>query len=387
MTMLDDLIPLTPEQEALRKLVRDFAEHEVAPVARECDLTEQVPRPLLERMAVLGFFGGLVPAEWGGLGLDHVTYAVLIEEMARVDHVVAVLMSMPSSLVGAGLRKYGTPEQKDRWLRPLAQGRLFGAGAVTEPGSGTDVAGLTTTYRRDADGFLINGTKAWISNLDLADFVVTFATRDRSAGRRGISAFVIPRDSPGLSFRPYREKLGFRAIPTGEVVLEDVRVPGDCLLGDEGQGFAVAMAAVESGRLAVASRAVGVAQSCLDDSLAYARQREVFGRAIAHYQLIQAKVTDMAVGVATARLLVHAAARLMDRGDRARVELSMAKLYASDVLQRAATDAVQIHGAYGTSGEYRVSRFYRDSKVFQLVEGTNEIHRILVGEYLLGIRT
>jgi alkylation response protein AidB-like acyl-CoA dehydrogenase len=387
MTMLDDLVPLTPEQEALRKLVRDFAEHEVAPVARECDLAERVPRSLLERMAVLGFFGGLVPAEWGGLGLDHVTYAVLIEEMARVDHVVAVLMSMPSSLVGAGLRKYGTPEQKDRWLRPLAQGRLFGAGAVTEPGSGTDVAGLTTTYRRDADGFLINGTKAWISNLDLADFVVTFATRDRSAGRRGISAFVIPRDSPGLSFRPYQEKLGFRAIPTGEVVLEDVRVPGDCLLGDEGQGFAVAMAAVESGRLAVASRAVGVAQSCLDDSLAYARQREVFGRAIAHYQLIQAKVTDMAVGVATARLLVHAAARLMDRGDRARVELSMAKLYASDVLQRAATDAVQIHGAYGTSGEYRVSRFYRDSKVFQLVEGTNEIHRILVGEYLLGIRT
>jgi alkylation response protein AidB-like acyl-CoA dehydrogenase len=386
-SLVEALVSLTPEQESFRKLVRDFAEQEVAPIARSCDLAEEVPRSLLGRMADLGFFGGVVPPEWGGLGLDHVTYAVLIEEMARVDHIVAVLMSMPSGLVGAGLRKFGTPQQKERWLRPLAQGRIFGAGAVTEPGSGTDVAGLTTGYRRDGAAFVIDGTKAWISNLDLADFIVTFATRDRSAGRRGISAFVIPRDTPGLVFRPYREKLGFRSITTGEVLLDGVRVPDDCLLGEEGEGFAVAMAAVENGRLAVAARAVGVAQSCLDDSVAYARDRQVFGQPIAHYQLIQAKVADMAVGVSTARLLVHAAAGLMDRGERARVELSMAKLHASDVLQRAATEAVQIHGAYGTSGENRVARFYRDAKVFQLVEGTNEIHRLLVGEYLLGIRS
>jgi alkylation response protein AidB-like acyl-CoA dehydrogenase len=380
------LFDYTEDQLALRKLVRDFAETDVAPLCLPADRDEQIPRELLERMADLGFFGGLVPEELGGMGLDHVTYSIVLEEMARVDHLLAVLMSMPSSLVGAGIRKFGSREQHERWLRPMAQGRLFGAAGVTEPRSGSDVAGMETTYVRDGDAFVLQGRKAWISNLDLASFFVTFASRDRSLGRKGISAFIIPADTPGLSVEPFKNKMGFRAICTGEVVLDDVILGPEHLLGDEGHGFAVAMSAVEAGRLGVASRAVGLAQACLDDSIAYAKERVVFGQPIAEYQLTKSKITDMAVGVNTARLLVHAAARSLDRGGRARMELSMAKMYATDVAQRSATEAVQIHGAYGCHEDFRVGRMYRDAKIFQIIEGPNEIHRLLIAEYLLDQR-
>jgi alkylation response protein AidB-like acyl-CoA dehydrogenase len=385
--ILDELTPLTDVQEALRHMVRDFAAKEVAPRVALANQEEQFPTDLLAKMAELGLFGGLVPEADGGMGLDHVTYSVVLEEMAKVDHIAAVYMSMPSSLAGAGLRQFGTPEQRQKWLRPLAQGQLFAAGAVTEPRSGSDVAGITTTYRRDGDEFVINGSKAWISNLDRADFIVTFATRDASLGRGGISAFIIPRDSAGLELRPYADKLGFRSICTGDVFLDDVRVPSDHLIGEEGQGFSVAMCSVESGRLAVASRAVGQADSALIDTIDYARERVVFGTAIAEFQLTKAKLADMAEGIVTARMLTRAAGALLDTGNRARAALSMAKQYASDVLQRVATEAVQIHGAAGTSPEHRVARIYRDAKVFQLVEGANEIHRLMVADYLLGNRS
>lgn len=385
-TTEEGLFAYTEDQLALRELVRNFAETHVLPLSLRSDRDERIPRELLEPMAELGFFGGLVPQELGGMGLDHVTYSIVLEEMAKVDHLVAVLMSMPSSLVGAGIRKFGNEEQLERWLRPLAQGRLFGAAGVTEPRSGSDVAGMETTYFRDGDGFVLRGRKAWISNLDMADFFVTFASRDRSLGRKGISAFIIPADTPGLSVQPFKNKMGFRAICTGEVALDDVTLGPEYLLGEEGHGFAVAMSAVEAGRLGVASRAVGLAQACLEDSIAYAKDRVVFGQPIAEFQLTKSKITDMAVGVGTARLLVHAAARCLDRGERARMELSMAKMYASDVAQRSATEAVQIHGAYGCHEEYRVGRMYRDAKVFQIIEGPNEIHRLLIAEYLLDQR-
>ncbi|WP_067662669.1 acyl-CoA dehydrogenase family protein [Nocardia miyunensis] len=385
--VLADCTPLTEQQRDLQSMVREFAADRVAPLVTEANAEERFPREILTEMGKLGLLGGLVPEEYGGMGLDHLTYSLVIEEMARIDHIAAVYMSMPSSLVGAGLLRFGTEEQKQRWLRPLAQGELFGAGGVTEPRSGSDVAGITTTYRVDGDGFVLSGAKAWISNLDSADFLITFATRDKALGRKGISAFIIPTDSAGLTLRPYRDKLGFRSICTGDVFLDQVRVPADHLIGAEGQGFAIAMSAVESGRLAVASRAVGQAHTALEDSLRYAKDRVVFGQAIAEFQLTKAKFADMATGVVTARLLTHAAARLLDTGDRARAQLSMAKQYASDVLQRVATDAVQIHGAYGTSPEYRVSRIYRDAKVFQLVEGANEIHRLLTADFLLGNRS
>jgi alkylation response protein AidB-like acyl-CoA dehydrogenase len=375
---------MTPERSQLLAVVRDFANREVRPRVRDYDREEQLPRDLLERMSDLGFYGGTVPEEYGGAALDHVTFSMLIEEISKADHCLGVLTSMPSALVGSGLLTYGTEEQKKQWLTPLAQGEIFGGAGVTEPQSGSDVAGMQTTYTRDGDGFVIRGAKTWISNLDIASFFVTFATRDRSLRHGGVSAFIIPKDTPGLSVHPFKNKLGFRPICTGELVLDEVRVGPEALLGEEGNGFGVAMVAVERGRLAVASRAVGAAQMCLDASIAYARQRNVGGRPISHYQQIQKKIADMATSIEAARLLVRKCAQAMDDGTVSRVETSMAKMHASDVFQQVATEAVQIHGAYGVSDEYPVARAYRDAKVFQIVEGTNEIHRNLIARQLLG---
>ena len=364
----------------------EFAAREIAPRVAEYDRDERLPLDLLEKMADVGFFGGVVPVEQGGLGLDFVTFSQLVERISRVCNIMGCLVSMPSGLVGAGLSQFGTPDQQDRWLRPLAQGRMFGAAAVTEPGSGSDVAAMRTTYRRDGDDVVLQGAKAWISNLDVASFFVTFATVDRTLGHKGITAFVVPRDTPGLGMHPYKDKLGFRPLSTGELVLDEVRLPADALLGEEGSGFAVAMTAVERGRLGVASRAVGLAQACLDDTVAYATQRVVFGAPVSEFQIVQSKITDMEVGVHTARLLVEDAARALQRGERARKLTAMAKMYASDVAFRSAADAFQVHGAYGVSPEYRIGRLYRDAKVLQIVEGSNDLHRAVIGEMAVGLR-
>jgi alkylation response protein AidB-like acyl-CoA dehydrogenase len=375
------------ERRAIIDMAADFASREIAPRVADYDRDEQLPRDLLERMAGLGFFGGVIPVDMGGLGLDYVTFVDLIEEISKACQILGTLVSMPSGLVGASIERFGTDAQRERWLRPLAQGEIFGAAAVTEPRSGSDVAGMTTTYRREGDQFVINGAKAWISNLDLAEFFVTFASFDRSLRHRGITAFIIPSDTPGLGLHPYKNKLGFRPLCTGELVLDDIRLDPDALLGTEGGGFAVAMTAVERGRLGVAARAVGVAQACLEDSKAYAREREAFGQVIAEFQIVQSKIADMAVGTTTARLLVRACAEALGRGERARELTSMAKMYASDVAARSAADAVQIHGAAGVSSDYRVGRLYRDAKVLQIVEGSNDLHRALIGEMQLGLRS
>ena len=374
------------ERRAIVEMAADFAAREIAPRVADYDREEVLPTDLLDKMAALGLFGGVVPIELGGTGLDFVTFVALIEEISKTCQILGTLASMPSGLVGAGVERFGTQEQQDRWLRPLAQGEIFGAAAVTEPGSGSDVAALTTTYRRDGGDFVLNGAKAWISNLDIASFFVTFASFDRSLRHRGITAFIIPRDTPGLILNPYKNKLGFRPLCTGEVVLDNVRLGPDALLGDEGDGFSVAMTAVERGRLGVAARSVGVAQACLEDSVAYARDRTAFGRTIAEFQLVQSKITDMSVGATTARLLTVACAEALGRGERARLLTSMAKMYASDVAARSASDAVLIHGAAGVSPEYRVGRMYRDAKVLQIVEGSNDLHRSLIGEIELGLR-
>ncbi|WP_433502961.1 acyl-CoA dehydrogenase family protein [Pseudonocardia halophobica] len=367
-------------------MVTSFAQDVVAPRVAEYDAVEHLPTDVLEQMRDLGLFGGTVPEDLGGAGLDHVTYAAIIEAMSTVDHCLGVLMSMPSALVGSGLLAYGTPEQQKTWLAPLAAGEIFGAAGVTEPQSGSNVAAMETTYRRDGGGFVINGAKTWITNIDIASFIITFATSDRSLGRKGVSAFVIPIDTPGLTRTPFKNKLGFRPLCSGEVSLSEVRVGSEALLGTEGDGYRIAMGAVERGRLSVASRAVGLAQGCLDDCVRYAQERVIGGTAIADHQMTQAKLAQMAVEIQAARLLVRDCARAMDGGSRARTEASMAKMYAADVAQRVATEAVQIHGAYGVSPEFRVGRAYRDAKVFQLVEGTNEIHRLLIARSLLGPR-
>jgi alkylation response protein AidB-like acyl-CoA dehydrogenase len=368
------------------QMAGEFARREIAPRVAEYDRLEKIPRDLLDQMAELGFFGGVVPVEMGGLGLDHRTFAALVEEVSKVCQIIGTLVSMPSGLVGSGIVKFGTDEQKERYLRPLAEGKIFGGSAVTEPQSGSDVAGMQTMYKKDGESFILNGTKAWISNLDIAEFFLSFATIDRSARHAGISAFLIPRDAPGLGLHPYHDKLGFRPICTGEVVFDNLRLGPEALLGEEGRGFEVAMTAVERGRLGVAARSVGLAQACLDEAVSYAKQRMAFGHPISEFQIVQSKVTDMDVGVHTARLLVFDAADALERGERARRLTSMAKMYASDVAFRSAADALQIHGAYGVSSEYAIGRLFRDSKVLQIVEGSNDLHRALIGEMAMGLR-
>ncbi len=378
---------LSQEQLLLQNSIRRFATEKVAKRVAEYDREERMPLDLLRELGEMGMMGGVVPERYGGGGLDYVSYSVIIEELARVCQMLACIVSMPSGLVGAGILHYGTEEQKERYLKPLAEGRIHGSTGVTEPHSGSDVAAMETTVRREGDYYIINGAKTWISNLDIASYFLTFATLDRSLKAKGVCAFIIDRDTPGLSVRPFKNKMGFRPICTGELILDNVRVHRSQLVGVEGGGFPVAMCAVENGRLAVASRAVGVAQACLDASMQYAKERIIFGRPEGEFQLVQSKITDMVVGVEAARCLTRRLAWLKDqRAGDFRNEASIAKMYAADVAMRSATDAVQIFGAYGVSEEYPVSRYFRDAKVLQIVEGSNDLHRALIAEYALGYR-
>lgn len=378
---------LTEEQREYQALVRDFARREVAPHVRDYDREERYPLEIVRKMAALGFVGGTIPEAYGGPGIDHLTMALGIEEMSRVCIHMGSAMGRASGLVGAGILQFGSEEQKRRYLVPLARGEVLGGTGVTEPHSGTDVAAMETTAVRRGDEYVLNGAKTWISGVGVASWYLTFATLDRARGTRGVCAFIVERGVPGFSERPIRNKLAFRPTQVGELVFEDCRVPAENLVGQEGEGLRVAMCAVENGRLSVACRAVGLAQGCLDESVRYARQRVVFGKPIAEYQLVQAKIADMVVGTESARYLAYRLAWLKARGvARARRESSVAKLYATEVAFRAASDAVQIHGAYGASEEYAVGRFLRDAKFLQVVEGVNDIHRVLVGEYALGLR-
>lgn len=383
----ESVFPLTEEHEAFRRTVADFAQREIAPDVAAYDREERFPDWIVRKAAALGLTGGVIPVEHGGAGMDHLSYAIMIEELAKVCNAAAAAVGVPSGLVGKAVLNFGTPEQIKQFLSPLARGESFGAAGITEPQSGSDVAGLETTYRQDGGDFVLQGSKTWISFITHCHWLLTFATRDRSLRHAGITAFIIPRDTPGLSFHPFKNKLGFRPLATGEVSLEGVRIPREYVLGEEGQGFEVAMTAVENGRLTDAARALGIAQGSLDLSCEYARQREVFGREIAEYQLIQSLITDMVVGVEATRYFVYRLALLKDRGLRARREASLAKMHATDVALNAATAGIQIHGAYGVSDELPLHRYFRDAKVLQIVEGTNQIHRIMVAQYALGLRS
>jgi alkylation response protein AidB-like acyl-CoA dehydrogenase len=313
--------------------------------------------------------------------------ALGIEEMSRVCIHMGSAMGRASGLVGSGILQFGTEAQKRKYLVPVARGDVFAGTAVTEPHSGTDVAAMETTAVRRGDEYVLNGSKIWISGVGIAAWYLTFATLDRTKGAKGICAFIVEPAFPGFSERPIRNKLAFRPTQVGELVLEGCRVPAENLVGREGEGLKVALCAVENGRLSVACRAVGLAQACLDESVRYARQRVVFGKPIAEYQLVQAKLADMVLGVEAARQLTYRLAWLKAGGvKRARREASVAKLFATEVAFRSAADAVQIHGAYGASEEYNVGRYLRDAKFLQVVEGVNDIHRVLVAEYALGTR-
>jgi alkylation response protein AidB-like acyl-CoA dehydrogenase len=370
----------------MTEMVRSFAQGRVAPGVIERDREERFDRELIREAGGLDLLGGVIPERYGGAGLDHATFAELIVDMSRTDHLVGLAMSFPSGLVGAGILAYGSDEQREELLPGLCSGATMASAAITEPSSGTNVSNMQTVCRRDGDDYLIDGQKAWISFIDVCDWLITFATLDRGGGRSGVCAFVVPRETPGLTLRPFKNKLGFRGVATGEVFLDSVRVPAANRVGEEGQGLDVAMAAVENGRLGVASRALGISTDCLERSVAYANDRQVFGRSIGEFQLVQSMITDMVVGIEGSQAAIDSLAAARDRGERARREASLAKMHASDVAMTCSTHAVQIHGAYGTHEEYHVARHFRDAKVFQIIEGQNQLHRAMVAEYALGLR-
>jgi len=381
------MIELNEMQSNIVKTVQEFGNNEIVGKVKDYDREERFPIEIIKKAASLGFSGGVVPEKYGGNGFDWKTYTLLIESLSYYCHVVGLAMSVASGLIGSSILKYGSEEQKEKYLKPLAEGKVFGAAGITEPDSGTDVASMKTSVTKDGDYYILNGSKMWISFLDVADWILTFGNMDRSLKHKGICAFIIDKNTPGLFFHPIKNKVGFRPIVSGEVVLDNVKVHKSSMIAEEGEGFKVAMTAVENGRLSVAARATGVAKACLDEALQYARERIAFNKPIGRYQLIQSKITDMVISFESSRYFIYKLAYLKDKGLSARSEASMAKMYASDALMNIASEAYQIFGAYGCSDEYNVGRYYRDAKVFQIVEGTNEIHRSLIAQYALGYQS
>ncbi len=374
---------LTEEQEMMRKMVREFAETEVAPGAAERDEAARFDRRLFERMAELGLTGIPWPEKYGGANAGFVSYCIAVEELARVDASLSVTLSAHVSLGSWPIFAYGTEEQKQKYLVPLAQGRYLGAYCLTEPASGSDAGAMKTTAVRHGDEYVLNGSKIFITNGEEADVYIVFARTDMEDKHRGVSAFIVEKGMPGLKFGKHENKMGIRASTTVEVIFEDCRVPAANLLGQEGEGFIIAMRTLDGGRNGIAAQAVGIAQGAFEHALAYAKEREQFGRPIAKNQAIQFKLADMATKIEAARLLTYQAAWREQEGLPYGKQSAMAKMYASDIAMEVTTEAVQIFGGYGYTKEYPVERFMRDAKITQIYEGTNEIQRIVIANHLL----
>jgi butyryl-CoA dehydrogenase len=372
----------TEDQLAVQKTAREFAQAEVLPKAAEIDREHRHPAELVKRMAELGFLGMAVPEPYGGAGLDHVSYALAMEEIARACASTAVIMSVNNSLVCDPLHRFGTEAQKAEWLAPLASGKLLGCFALSEPEAGSDAAAQKTTATRDGDGWILQGTKNWITNGPVADVCVLFAMNDRAAGHKGISAFIVPLKHPGVRVGPPDDKLGIRGSKSSQIFLDEARLPASHLLGEVGQGFKIAMSTLDGGRIGIAAQALGIARAALEDALAYAQQRRTFGKPIAQHQAIAFKLADMATEIDAARLLTLRAAWLKDQKQPYGKEAAMAKLYASDVANRAAREAIQIFGGNGYVTEYPVERHFRDAKITEIYEGTSEIQRLVIAGHL-----
>jgi alkylation response protein AidB-like acyl-CoA dehydrogenase len=367
----------------IRETARTFAEERLAPGAVERDERSEFPTAQVREMAELGFMGMMVPEEWGGSGLDVLSYVIAMEEISRVDASCGVIMSVTNSLVCYGLTDFGTEDQKRRYLRDLAAGTKLGAFALSEPEAGSDASAQHTVAVRDGDVYVLNGTKNWITNGSTADVVIVIAATDRTRGAKGISAFLVEKGTPGFIVAKKEVKLGIRSSDTVSLTFEDCRVPAANLIGAEGDGFRFAMKTLEGGRIGIAAQALGIAQACLDASLKYAKDRKAFGRPIAELQAIQFKLADMSTGIDAARLLVYRAAVMKQNGEPYGAASSMAKLLASKVAVEAALEAIQIHGGYGYVREYLVERYLRDAKITEIYEGTSEIQRIVIARSLL----
>ncbi|HEY7659565.1 MAG TPA: acyl-CoA dehydrogenase family protein [Actinomycetota bacterium] len=376
-------VDLTPEQEQLRDAVRAFAEEVVAPAAAGYDEREEFPTEVVKRMAEMGLFGIPFPTEYGGQGGDLVSFCLCLEEIGRYDSSVAITLEAAVGLAGYPLFRFGTEEQKQRWLVPIARGEEIGAFALTEPGGGSDAKAMRTTARLEGDEWVIDGSKAFITNpgTPLTSLVLV-AARDEEAESGDVSTIVVPIGTPGLTIGPGYRKVGWRSSDTHEVVFEGCRVPADHLLGERGRGFANFLDTLTGGRVAIAALSVGLARGCLEESVQYAGEREAFGNAIGSYQAIQFKIADMKVGVELARLAYLRAASLRDSGRPFATEACIAKLYASELAVSSAREATQIHGGYGFLEDFPVARFYRDAKVLEIGEGTSEVLRVLIARSL-----
>ncbi|MBM9506112.1 acyl-CoA dehydrogenase family protein [Actinacidiphila acididurans] len=377
-------LELSEEQAAAKALARDFADREIVPHAAAWDRAESVDRAIVKKLGAVGFLGLTIGEEYGGSGGDHLAYCLVTEELGRGDSSVRGIVSVSLGLVAKSIAHWGTEEHKRAWLPRLTSGEALGCFGLTEPGTGSDAANLTTRARRDGDTYVIDGSKMFITNGTWADVVLLFA-RTGGEGHQGISAFLVPADTPGLTRREVHGKLGLRGQATAEIVLDSVRVPADAMLGPEGKGFSVAMSALAKGRMSVAAGCVGIAQACLEAAVAYAGEREQFGAPIAHHQLVQELLADIAVDVSAARLLTWQVADLIDRGLPFATESSAAKLYASEAAVRCANNALQVFGGYGYIDDYPVGKLLRDARVMTLYEGTSQIHKLLIGRSLTGV--
>lgn len=379
-------LELSEEQEAARRLARAFTDREIAPYAAAWDRAESVDRAIVKKLGDLGFLGLTVPEEYGGSGGDHLSYVLVTEELGRGDSAVRGIVSVSLGLVAKTVAAWGTEEQKRTWLPRLCSGAALGCFGLTEPGTGSDAAALTTRAVREGDAYVISGSKMFITNGTWADVVLLFARTDPAApGHRGISALLVPADTPGLTRREVHGKLGLRGQATAELTLDGVRVPASAMLGPEGKGFSVAMSALAKGRMSVAAGCVGIAQAALDAAVSYAAQREQFGKPIAHHQLVQELIADISVDVDAARLLTWRVADLVDRGRPFATEASTAKLFASEAAVRAASNALQVHGGYGYIDEYPAGKLLRDARVMTLYEGTSQIQKLLIGRARTGV--
>jgi butyryl-CoA dehydrogenase len=375
---------LTPEQALIRDTARDLAKREIAPRAAEIDRTHEFPRQIFARLGELGLLGVMLPEAWGGAGMDTLCYVLALEEIARACASTAVVMSVQSSLVAAPILAAGTDAQRARYLPDLASGRKIGCFALSEPEAGSDAkAQRTRATRADGDGWLLNGTKNFITNAPVADLAIVFATTDPGKGSHGITAFIVPTDAPGLKVGPPDDKLGIRGAPSAQIFLSDCAVGPEARLGPEGDGFKIALRALDGGRLGIAAQALGIARAAFEDATDYARERKTFGQVIAEHQAIQFKLADMRTEIDAARMLLWRAATKKDSGAPYATFASMAKLFASEVANRAAKEGVQIFGGYGYLTDFPAERHFRDAKITEIYEGTSEIQRLVIASALL----
>jgi alkylation response protein AidB-like acyl-CoA dehydrogenase len=375
-------IQLTDEHLMIQSMVRDFAREVIAPTAGERDKTKEFPADNLRQLAELGFMGMMVPPEYGGSGADTISYVLALSEVAYACASTAVVMSVHNSIVCESVLRYGNDAQKKEWLTRLAAGEILGAFALTEPQAGSDPVRQSTKAVRDGDSYILNGTKRFITTASNAGLTIVTTKTDEAARHRGITAFLVPKDAPGLSVGQLEDKMGLRASDTADLIFEDCRIPAENRLGKEGEGFKIAMTGLDGGRIGIAAQSVGVAQAALDASIEYAKQREQFGQTISKFQGLRWIVADMATEIEAGRQLMLSAAAMKDRGVNFTRQASMAKLYASEMVNRVTAKAVQIHGGYGYIREYPVERFFRDARVFTIYEGTSEIQRVVISNHL-----